>query len=84
MTDTVTGGAVGAAARRLQRIGTPFFIYTSAPGAHLLVPSTADVSVEITAPGYKPWPAYGGGSFGGRIRLRPQEVLELDVQLQPE
>jgi len=84
VTDTVTGAEVGPAAVRLQRIGTPFFIYTSAPGAHLLVPSMTDVSVEVTAPGYKPWPAYGGGSFSGRIRLRPQEVLKLDVQLQPE
>ena len=52
----------------------------------VLVPPLVEVSVEVSAPGYKTW-YYGGASDPTDrvpIRLESREVMKLDIQLEPE
>jgi hypothetical protein len=44
----------------------------------VLIPPLVEVSVEVSAPGYKTW------HYGSPIRLRSQEEMKLDIPLEPE
>ncbi len=82
--DATTGKQLQSASITLRRVRNPnLFIRTSTTSSPFLVPSLADVSIEISAPGYKSWPAGEGGKGEGQIRLKPGEVLKLAVKLQP-
>jgi hypothetical protein len=86
LTDTVTGENILDSGRiTVRRVKNPnFLIATSTKMLRpLFVPALTEVSVEITAPGYEPWPAPDHADQRGRIFLKPEEVFELDVQLQP-
>jgi hypothetical protein len=52
----------------------------------VLVPPSVEVSIEVSAPGYKTW--YYGGPFDrlkrDPIRLESGKEMRLDIQLQPE
>ena len=56
---------------------------TSTASYPIMVPSDTDVFVQITASGYKPWPAKEREKEG-QIRLKPEEAVELDVKIAPE
>jgi hypothetical protein len=77
--DAATGANITThAAMTLRRVDNP---KASMGGTILkpeLVPSDTDVTVEVTAPGYQPWPE-GGALF--HIRLGPGETMRLDVPM---
>jgi hypothetical protein len=51
----------------------------------ILVPSSAKVSLEISAPGYKAWRYTGeDGAPGTALDLAPGEEKQMDIHLQPE
>jgi hypothetical protein len=84
VTDVVTGKKIDSATITLRRTQNPdLFLTTSAAGGRLLVPSRTDVTIEIAAPTYKPWPLDGEKSEG-QMRLLPQEVRKLQVRLHPD
>ncbi len=58
---------------------------TALPGEGILVPSDTDLTVEISARGYRDW-YYGGAldkSTAASLRILPGEEQTLQVQLQP-
>src|ERR1051326_81303 len=68
----------------LRRADHPnFFMSTSVTVHPLFVPALTDVTMEIKAEGYKPWPAPDAPDRG-RLNLKPGQVLKMDVKLQPE
>jgi len=84
VTDATTGNAIRLAAIRLKCAENPdFFIYTSAAQGRFLVPASTQVLIEITAEGYKPWPAPDQATEG-KINLKPEEARKLRVTLQPD
>ncbi len=83
--DALTGEQVTSAAITLSRLDAPnSSLGASATQPSILVPSNVDVSIEITASGYKPWPRKGGRKDEGHIRLKPEQAVKLDVKLAPE
>jgi len=42
------------------------------------IPADIDISVQVTAPGYKAW------SYPGTISVRPHQEITLDIQMEPE
>jgi hypothetical protein len=85
ITDAATGKGIDSATIILRRVLHPdLSISTSASLGRVLVPPMTDVSVEVTAEGYKPWPRVGVEGNQGRIRLGPGEALKLQIQLEPD
>jgi hypothetical protein len=80
VTDASTGKKIDNAAVTLKRVNSEFFIKTSAPATRILVPALTDVSVLVEAPGYEPWKP-GEPAGDGIIRLLPQQVMSVSVQL---
>ena len=83
--DRGTGADLKSAAVTLQRVADPqchsSMLATTRP---ILVPSNTDVSIRITAIGYKPWPGEDEQKDIGRLRLMPAQGIKLDVKLAPE
>jgi hypothetical protein len=87
VTDAVTGAPV-LASFLLRRISDPgnWISMSQKADYRVLVPPSVEVSVEVSAPGYKTW-YYGGPSDAlGRppVRLETRKEMKLDIQLQPE
>lgn len=83
--DAVTGREMNTAAITLRRAEEPaIFVETSTMLKPILVPSNTDVSIEISAPGYKPWPGKGEVMKAARIRLSPEQGVNLQVKLAPD
>ena len=83
LTDAVTGKSLMTVAGiTLRRVDNPHFLGTDPSLERILVPSATDLTVEIEANGYAPWPQPNEAKLG-RIRLQPDEILELRVELQP-
>jgi hypothetical protein len=83
LTDAVTGKSIlDLAGVSLKRTGVPSTFIGVSPSDHILVPSVTDVTVEIQANGYASWPPRDQAKLG-QIRLQPEEVLDLRVQLEP-
>ena len=87
VTDAVTGTPV-LAGFLLRRISDPgnWISLSQKADYRVLVPPGVEVSVEVSAPGYKTW--YYGGSADpmkrNPIRLDSREELKLDIRLEPE
>jgi len=82
--DAKTGEVLRSAAITLRRVIDPAdYVQTSTTSYPVMVPSNADVSVEVTAPGYESWPSEDRQKEG-QIRLRPEQAVELDVMLARE
>jgi hypothetical protein len=84
VTDKSTGKEVRSAAITLRRAGGDFSMTASTTEGRILVPSSTEVIIGISAPGYKPWPPQEQMAAKGRILLKPDEVLKLQVYLDPE
>jgi hypothetical protein len=83
--DAVTGMEMNSAAVILRRAAQPdISVETSTTMTPILVPSNADVSIEITAAGYKPWPAKDEPKSISQIRLNREQGARLDVKLAPQ
>lgn len=85
--DAVTGVPLSAGFL-LRRISDPgnWISMSQRADYRVLVPPSVEVSVEVTAPGYKTW-YYGGPSDPMKrnpIRLASREEMKLDIQLEPE
>lgn len=83
--DATTGQKLESAAITLRRVADPdAFIQTSTTVKPILIPSNTEVSIQITASGYKAWPpSKGDPKAAGRMRLEPGQALKMDVKLQP-
>jgi hypothetical protein len=57
---------------------------TSTTYDHILVPSLTEVSLEISAPGYKVWGGNDETHGNTHIQLQPDEILKLEVKLERE
>lgn len=85
VTDELTGREIRSAAITLRCADdNDFFISKSTTEERILVPALTNVVVNITAAGYKPWPAPDRTAAEGRIFLRPEQTQKLQVRLQPE
>lgn len=85
VTDATTGNLIRLASITLKCAENPdFFISASASQRRFLVPPLTHVLIEISAEGYKSWPALGRDATEGRIFLRPEQTQKLQVSLQPE
>ncbi|MGD1105339.1 MAG: carboxypeptidase-like regulatory domain-containing protein [Terriglobia bacterium] len=83
--DAVTGMEMNSAAITLRRAAEPtHFVGTSTTMTPILVPSNTDVSVEITATGYKSWPGKGEPIKTAQIKLSPEQGVKLEVKLAPD
>jgi hypothetical protein len=87
VTDAVTGAPVPTGFL-LRRISDPdnWISMSQKANYRVLVPPSVEVSVEVSAPGYKTW-YYGESSDPMKrnpIRLESREEMKLDIQLQPE
>jgi len=87
VTDAVTGTPV-LAGFLLRRASDPgnWISMSQKADYRVLVPPSVEVSIEVSAPGYRTW-YYGGPSDPLRrspIRLESGEEIRLDIQLQPE
>lgn len=81
--DAVTKRKIDSASITLRRVSNPtLFISTSATIGRILIPSLTDVTIEVTAPGYRSWPAPDQAVTESRIRLKPEETSRLEVSLQ--
>ncbi|HET6217594.1 MAG TPA: carboxypeptidase regulatory-like domain-containing protein [Acidobacteriaceae bacterium] len=77
--DAVAGVPVNATFVLRRTLDPDNWISTSQRADYrVLIPPLVEVSVEVSATGYKPW------QHGSPIRLRPQEEMKLDIQLEPE
>ncbi|HEY6338112.1 MAG TPA: carboxypeptidase-like regulatory domain-containing protein [Candidatus Sulfotelmatobacter sp.] len=84
-TDSATGNVIRLAAIRLKCAENPdLFIFTSASEGRFLIPPLTDVLIEISAEGYRSWPAPGLETTEGRAFLKPEQIHKLQVTLQPE
>jgi Carboxypeptidase regulatory-like domain len=86
LTDAETGkDLLESGAITLRRVQNPkFFMTTSTKTLRpFFVPANTDVSIEIAARGYKAWPGPDQAEQG-RIRLKPEEILKLEIKLQPD
>ena len=85
LNDASSGSTIQYATMTLRRIQNPKFFMTIAipPGDHVLVPSQADVSIEVSARGYRPWPTQMSKE-SGEVHLNPGEVHKLQIGLEPE
>ncbi|MGA2370361.1 MAG: carboxypeptidase regulatory-like domain-containing protein [Candidatus Korobacteraceae bacterium] len=85
-TNTDTGAAVRSATLTLRRADNPeFFVTMSAVGPPPIpIPSGTDVTVEVSAPGYRSWTLLGNDGKPERMRLTPGEIRKMSVQMQPE
>jgi hypothetical protein len=81
--DQLTGGEIRSAAITLRRADSDLFITTSTTVGRILVPSLTDIVVNISAPGYKPWPSPDQAATEGKFLLKPEQVQKLRVTLQP-
>ena len=82
LTGSITNVANGAplnAGFKLTRAASPDkWLSTSAPPNYrILIPSSTDVLLEVSAPGFETW------SPGRPVRLQPGSELRLDIVLQP-
>lgn len=87
VTDAVTSAPVPAGFL-LRRISDPdnWISMSERPEYRILLPPGTDVSLEVSAPGYKTW-YYGGASDTLKrppIRLESGKEMKLDIQLEPE
>jgi hypothetical protein len=68
----------------LRRASNPgLFLSGSNIYRQVFVPSLTDVLVEISAKGYEPWPPEAEKATLGKINLKPHEIYNLNVKLQP-
>jgi hypothetical protein len=82
--DAMTGMKMNAAITA-RRVAEPaIFFMTSTTMTPVLVPSNTDVSIEISASGYKPWPAKDEPKSKGQIRLSSEQGVKLEVKLAPD
>jgi hypothetical protein len=82
--DAITGEGLRSAAITIRLVGNPEDdVGTSTLSYPIMVPSDRDVSVQVTASGYKPWPPKEREKEG-QIRLKPEQAVELDVKIAPE
>jgi hypothetical protein len=84
VTDAATGKDLSVTAViTVGRANTPHSsLQTSATQQTLLVPALTPVTVRITAPGYKTWPAENQPERV--VNLQPEQVLGLQARLVPE
>jgi Carboxypeptidase regulatory-like domain len=79
VTDANTGKALTSAAVTLRRVSDPrLYVKMSTTISHIAVPAQAEVQVEITSPGYDPWPSDGNPLV---INVQSGEHKHLDVKL---
>lgn len=85
VSDVITGKEIRLAAIRLKCAENPeLFIYTSAALRRFLIPPLTEVLIEISAEGYKSWPASDQATTEGKVFLRPEQTQKLEVALQPD
>lgn len=83
--DAVTGREMNSAAITARRVAEPaIFFMTSTTMTPVLLPSNTDVSIEISATGYKPWPAKDEPKKTAQIRLNSEQGVTMEVKLAPE
>ncbi len=76
-----TGERLDSAAVTLRRVENPKpFVTMSTTLKLIAIPALTDVQVEITAPGYNPWPNGGSALI---INLQSREGKHLEVRLVP-
>jgi hypothetical protein len=84
VTDALTGKDISVfGVITLERANTAnSFLTTSTSKARLFVPARTDVTIHVTAPGYRPWPDQTDKEQ--IVHLQPGEVFDLHVKVQPE
>jgi len=82
--DELTGKEIRSASITLRRVDhAQLFITTSTTVGRVLVPSSTEVEISITAPGYKSWPS-PESTGEGKIFLPPEQTRKLEIRLQPD
>jgi hypothetical protein len=88
ISDSVTGKPIPNASIRIWRWDNEnnFLQRSTQSNYDILVPANVQVGIEIRAPGYEAWRYPGvSASLGGQpLSLKPEEVLNEAVQLQPK
>ncbi|SRR5579884_1663997 len=83
ITDAKTGRPVQVALM-LRRVSEPSrYLGINKSSGPILIPSDTDISIEVSAKGYQPWPPDTEKATLGIIRLKPRETFKLNIQLQP-
>lgn len=78
ITDAINGSPVDAAFQLTRVVSPSEWLGCSAPPNYrILLPSSVDVLVEVSAPGYRTW------SSPAPLRLQPGAEMRLDIQLEP-
>ena len=78
VTNALTGGPVDAAFKLMRAASPNKWISTAvAPDYRVLLPSSTDVFLEVSAPGFRTW------SFPSALNLRPGAEMHLDIALEP-
>jgi len=82
--DAVTGKIIKNASIMLRRAADPhLYLGLNAFARPILIPSNTDVLVQVSAKGYESWPSKNKERASGKLHLRPGEVYNLSVELQP-
>lgn len=83
VTDATTGkDLTNVSGVDLRRTGMPRTFIGLGPSDNILIPSGIDVTIKIESNGYEQWPPVNQSQLG-QIRLAPEQVFDLRVQLQP-
>ena len=84
VTDGDSKHNVDSAEVTLRRVSNPnLFVSASATQKRVAVPSQGDITVEVTAPGFRKWPNSIQGESPYVVHLNPGEVYRLKVKLEP-
>jgi hypothetical protein len=78
VTDALTGAPVNVGFKLTRAAAPQKWISTAvAPRYRVLLPSSTDVLLEVSAPGFKTW------KFPSPLNLQPGEEMHLDIALEP-
>jgi hypothetical protein len=86
--DEATGTSIPNPRIMLQNPSEPGTLLSTgqAPGSKILIPPDEDITVEVSADGYKPWhiDTQPGTTHPNTLRLHSEESRQLTVRLQPQ
>jgi len=78
VTDATNGGPLNSGFRLTRAAAPDKWLSTSAPPNYrILLPSSTEVLLEVSAPGFRTW------APAGPLQLRPGEEQRLDISLEP-
>jgi len=83
--DALTGKPIGSAGFDLVQVKdrTKWMGTSAAPNFRVLIPSSKDIEVKVTAPGYDTWFYRGPNISSQSLLMEPGSVAHLDILLKP-